>query len=722
MKKKIALLLILIMVSTLIFAGCNMVKLNEDRDNALVVATVNYEGLSSTVTKGELKTYFNTQGYVLVSYGMTVQAAYDYCAKSLAQSELLRLKALKELCELPEINLDPNTIKVFDPNNVNGETADYPNVFTNLLYLDEKIKVIENYNKQMDNLIENYIKEIEKERQLANSDDEEEEDDKDEEEVIEDKPEIRAARGEEAEAPFKPVSDKSLTDEEKTARLEKLSTLYRFEKQWEIDAKEGGKGHTDDEIEAKKRLDKQMQKIGKTYDDFFEDIVNGMLIDHYKRQVSSVVDKEVDSLYESKKEEIIKANKDAFIIEEQVGDTIETKFKEDAYKASLGKNTEETLYHQLVADSENESTPGSMGYGYTFNILLKFSPVDTNLYKSLYNRYNRDGIISPEEQADLAEKAATYAARIKVNISNPNYKPDAKCSSGITSDHLNDKNENGEYKYKDKYGYHKCDDPNCPLKPFGYDVGTAYDTVLTEDEKNLIKDGYGIDIVTILKMINFDLNAINAKYDKELQDLGNMADADKKIEIEFNRQVALRECFVQWMYKVNDDGGMFDTNNTKGYLVSKNGKSDYVDQYTDQARKLMGGVKNEDTGKYSYNYSNYVSEHYVGNYVTGNTTISDNKNAQFGDFANMMAISEYGIHIIMIADMPGYYSTNNILNDNAIATYNRSSFITVEEALKTTIRTALETAKYNEMTVNLVNNMDKYISVNTDVYKNLYSK
>lgn len=710
MKKRVALLLILVMVVTVIFAGCDMIKLNEDRDDALIVSNVKYEGLTETVTKKELKTYFNANGYIFVQYyGMSVKEAYDYCAELLSQQKLIKLKATTELCE--KLGLDPKTLKIVDHTaNIDGTGAAFKNIYSDILWTDEKIQLVEDYNEQMQNLLDEFVAEIEKEEALDKEDEDEEEDeDTDtEEEEEKDKPEIRQERPEEEEKTPDVKADDKYSEEELKEKKEKLAGLKRFEVQWELDEKKGDV-HTEKEKEAKKRLDQRLNKIGKTYNDFFEDLVNSMLVSHYKEVVvSNLTDEEINTLYQAKVNETFEQNKQAFVYDNPTSEGSEKKFREDAYKSQIGSST--VLYHPIVADAEKEV--GTTGYGYTFNILLNFETVDANVYaekKALFTE--TDNVIDDKEQKILDDLAKQFAKNIKVNISNPNYKSTEKCASGITADHLNDKNENGEYKYKDKYGYHKCDDPNCPLKPFGYDVGDTYGSVLSTEEKDLIKAGYDVPVVTVLKMINYDLVKINEEYDSKAQS------ASDKLAVEYERQVALREKFVQWIYKVNDDPGMFSNDNAKGYLVPKNGKSDYVDSYTDQSRKLMGGKKEE--GKETFNYPStyYKDTHYVGNYST--SAISKESNT-FEAFENMIAISEYGIHIIMIADMPGFYSTDGKLNDNAIVEYGRTDYVTLEQSWKDGIRTTLENNKYEENIRGVINDYKKYVTINANVYKSLY--
>ena len=58
-KKFLAVILVTIIAIT-VFAGCDVITKNEERDYNQSLATVKYAGLTSTVTKGEFNESFNS--------------------------------------------------------------------------------------------------------------------------------------------------------------------------------------------------------------------------------------------------------------------------------------------------------------------------------------------------------------------------------------------------------------------------------------------------------------------------------------------------------------------------------------------------------------------------------------------------------------------------------------------------------------------------------------
>ena len=98
MKKKIIALAVAVVLVCGVAAGsligCNLVTTNAEKDYNQVVATVQYEGLTDQVLKGELQTMFNSYGAVYMQYyGMTAEEALNTVYDSLTRQSLLLLKA-----------------------------------------------------------------------------------------------------------------------------------------------------------------------------------------------------------------------------------------------------------------------------------------------------------------------------------------------------------------------------------------------------------------------------------------------------------------------------------------------------------------------------------------------------------------------------------------------------------------------------------------------------
>ncbi len=734
MKKKIAILLLLVLVMTFAFAGCNMVTLDKEVDNNLVIANISYKGLTETVTKKELNDMFNTQGQLYIYYyGWSKERTYDFCADALAQQKLAKLKALDELCAMhnekfPNDKLDPASIKVVDLLSfAEGTKPSFKNIYSDILYVDERINILESYNKQINDAIDSIVKELEKEEELNKPEEDKPEGEEDKEEPKEeiDKPAIREPRPEEDKKPDDIKSDDERKEEGTfDDRVTKLNGIKKFEIQWNIDKNEEqskidadkvAAGNDKDKlkeveerqaklnrkVKALTELDKRLKKNGKSRDSLFEELINNMVVAHYRLVVVNnnkvAIDNTVNNADSTKKDEIIKSNKTDFIISNITSNGRVDKFLPEKYEAAV-KGEKPVYYHPIVNDPEKEL--GSAGFGFTFNILLNFNKNDAEILKQLKSKADQTGATV---DMDLYEsKKLEFAKRIKVNISNPNYKPDGECASGISKADLDKKNANGEYMYKDKYGYHKCDKVDCPLKPFGYDVKDSYGALLSAEEVKLIAEGYDVPVLTILKMINYDLSKIQK---------------DTTITNPYDKQVKLREEFTKWIYKVNDDPGMFSNENARGYMVPKMGKSSFVDSYTDQARKLMGGVITDNKVTYANPTYAQGNKHFVGNYYTSEIK----ETATFENFMPMMAISEFGIHIIMISEMPGYYQdSNHILLDDAPFSYGRDSYTFVADSFKDEVRKYEESKVYEAEVTDLVKNYDKYVKLDKKKYESLY--
>ena len=104
MKKKIiALAVVVVLVCGVVagsLIGCNLVTTNAEKDYNQVVATIQYEGLTDQVLKGELQAIYNTYGPVYVQYyGMTEEEALNTLYESLTRQSLLLLKAKAEVAK-----------------------------------------------------------------------------------------------------------------------------------------------------------------------------------------------------------------------------------------------------------------------------------------------------------------------------------------------------------------------------------------------------------------------------------------------------------------------------------------------------------------------------------------------------------------------------------------------------------------------------------------------
>lgn len=104
-----------------------------------------------------------------------------------------------------------------------------------------------------------------------------------------------------------------------------------------------------------------------------------------------------------------------------------------------------------------------------------------------------------------------------------------------------------------------------------------------DSEKDELKDAYtdlGVDYRVVLYAM---ANDIASKTDK-LVEAAKAQGITGEVELEAVRNYAVNEAITDWLYLVNDDDGMFESDT---YTVSRDGAdSSYVEEYTVLARKL----------------------------------------------------------------------------------------------------------------------------------------
>lgn len=198
MKKKIiALAVVVVLVCGVVagsLIGCNLVTTNAEKDYNQVVATIQYEGLTDQVLKGELQAIYNTYGPVYVQYyGMTEEEALNTLYESLTRQSLLLLKAKAEVAKSL------------------GITFTNDSDITDLLTYDEIRYCIQMANADFKKQWQDNIDEREQE-QAANEDDSSDEDTSTDEEEDTDELEARPVREEETPS-TEYVPDESFTEE-----------------------------------------------------------------------------------------------------------------------------------------------------------------------------------------------------------------------------------------------------------------------------------------------------------------------------------------------------------------------------------------------------------------------------------------------------------------------------------------------------------------------------
>lgn len=371
-KKFLAVILVTIIAIT-VFAGCDVITKNEERDYNQSLATVKYAGLTSTVTKGEFNESFNSLAYYYVYYyGYTVDEAATSILDSLAQRKLLILYVRDEIAKSQGV---ANTTAVAD-----------------LLNAVEKNEAVKSANESMAKWYEQVFEELWKE---ANSTDDTTDDTTDDDKVDE--------TGKIAARPTRP--DKAEAEVDYTKPLDPAKAEIKFfekpykdlytEKEWDELNKVEGKA--DYIPKALNELKKQLADNYKSYDYYLNSAYETQLISKYKRELVKDFNPD-DAAIKSEYDRYVSLNKEKFSIETEAN-----------YKSAISSSLTNTVYHPT---SEH-------GYGYVFNILFKFSDEQSTELKN-FTAGQPDKTIVEKYRAQLANK-------IEVMKSNPDYDPDEVC-------------------------------------------------------------------------------------------------------------------------------------------------------------------------------------------------------------------------------------------------------------------------------------------------------
>ena len=371
-KKFLAVILVTIIAIT-VFAGCDVITKNEERDYNQSLATVKYAGLTSTVTKGEFKESFNSLAYYYVYYyGYTVDEAASSILDSLAQRKLLILYVRDEIAKKQGV---ANTTAVAD-----------------LLNAVEKNEAVKSANESMAKWYKQVFEELWKE---ANSTDDSTDDKKDDDKVDEtDKIAARPTRPDKAKAEVDYNAELKPEDAEIKFFEKAKKDLYTAKEWEELNKVEGKVDYVD---KALNELKKQLADNYKSYDYYLNSAYETQLISKYKRELVKDFNPD-DAAIQAEYERYVSLNKEKF--------SIETKAN---YKSAISSSLTNTVYHPT---SEH-------GYGYVFNILFKFSDEQSTELKNF---------TAGQPDKELVKAFRDKLAKgIKVRKSNLNYDPEAVC-------------------------------------------------------------------------------------------------------------------------------------------------------------------------------------------------------------------------------------------------------------------------------------------------------
>lgn len=404
-KKKILAFILVTILAITVFAGCDVITKNEERDYNQVLATVNYAGLTSTVTKGEFKESFNSLAYYYVYYyGYSVDEAADTILTSLSQRKLLILYVRDKIAKEKGV---ANTTPVSE-----------------LLTDVEKNEAVKSANESMAKWYKQVFEDLWKERSNAQKDtateDEKEEDKIDETNKITARPTRPAKK--DAEVDYTKPLDPAKAE---IKFFEKAYKDLYTEKEWDELNKVEGKA--DYIPKALNELKKQLADNYKSYEYYLDAAYETQLIAKYKRTFDTKFTPS-DDVIKAEYNKYISLNKEKFSVDTETN-----------YKNAITSSLNSTVYHPK----------SEQGYGYVFNILFKFSDEQSTALKNFKAGQTDEALVKAFRDA--------LAKGIKVRKSNLDYDPEAVCEDC--------KKAQKDNKDINKY----CTKDTCNARPFEVD-------------------------------------------------------------------------------------------------------------------------------------------------------------------------------------------------------------------------------------------------------------
>lgn len=582
MKKKVIAVVGIIVILTLVLTSCNLFVTNTQRDADQVLATLSYNGLEATITKGEFLEYYSQNYAIYIQYyGWTAQDCVDNFMTSLAKRKILIMEAKTKYATESVPKTEKDAMK--------------------FLTADEQKWVINRTNKQFSDIVDEEVKTTLKEKYDA----------------IEQDDDALAAR-----------TQKEKVDEYSTYKEDIMSDFETVDKYF--DAFEADRANRiEEEIKVVDKLLKNLKESRKEYDYYLQQQAESRLLnkfrDDYGKDVT-ITDEELVDKYN-------------LLYTQQLD-----KFKQDSdYKSALS-GTDTLVYHKGQ-------------YVKVKSILLQFSTSQQALYKTLQSMFSSEDeqsilhayramIVngSASNQVELPFVVDNKDIGLRVNISNPDYDPDAIC--------------------KDK----DCKCVNCYNNTANKDKTQEDYEQCVIDRDKVDDDGFLVEVdgCTCVGCINNAYTKYNVPYAKVL-DMINEAiyNAGVKAEAEYAEKYpdnatdvlgkkmyvaqARIDAFVDQIYLFNDDSGMFEG---KDYIETPDGMaSDYVAEYTALIRAMLN-TENVTGGTMHTDKTNYEVKGKSYDIMSQNTDIKDENGVTIGTESLSYVINDFGVHIVMITSLP----------------------------------------------------------------------
>lgn len=395
MKRKLLAIVMILAVLAMLFAGCSLFTVDENRDYHQVVATVRYKDMSKDVLKGELLLYYTQYGASYIYYGWTEDETLSYLCETLSRQNLLLLHAKEYLA------------KQADPDITDAEIAAMS--AEEFLTVDERRYCIEQTNASFEESFRTLITDLEDE-QAANegaSDDTTGDDtaSSDEEEL-----EARPSRPDEEDG--SEYEDQGMTDESQ------LPEGFMDYIQDRIDAEE--------DEQARKNMNTALSQLRDNIESSFRDYsyyLNSQyetrILEKYREALGGELPEITDEEFQSRYQRMVNVNIGSYVDEE-------------AYASAL-ESSSDILFHK------------TKGYSQVRSILLGFSDDQKSALDTI------EALVGSNEEAlaayravlalgtdiagDMPSEFASLAdLGIKVNVSDPDYDADTDELSAAYTD------------------------------------------------------------------------------------------------------------------------------------------------------------------------------------------------------------------------------------------------------------------------------------------------
>ena len=527
MKKKILAVLVIMVVAittllTTTACATGIFKVNEDRDYHQVIATVNYKDLSKEIYKGELENYVSAYAsYYSYYYSMSTEDTMKYFYNSLTRNALMGMYAKYDLYNNPDN-------EAYKGNSIDNSKSITEFSSKDFVSLQQYVYAIDQVNSQFLSSFNSLLEEEEEEEESTGK----------EVEKTDDLPEARTVRT---------YDDEDADSFDASSKVSCIAIYY-------------GEKYVD-------------LTYGEVTEEFIKNTLSESSVDTFlqKMEAYNIIQKKIDAEKDNTEKKAMKTAlktlkenmSDSYVtyqdtLDDQVTSVVLSNFQTKVEKTVSSTDDEiKAVYDKLIyGDKANADKD-------TYATALENT--DTTIYVNAVDTYA--GVKSILLKFSDAQSSALTAitAMYGNNETKINYLRD-KMALGIADDTIDTmlKDNKGVTSNISNTQY---DSTNDLLSQAYTDKDVSYVVVLyamAEDMKNVPSQ-------------------IVAKFEEsdEYKAMDATKQATAKAIVEYNAKV---EVFTQWMYKVNDDSGMFSSDS---YLITPDGEdTSYVEEYTVLARKL----------------------------------------------------------------------------------------------------------------------------------------